>query len=118
MTGVDEQLAFVRTCLDDDERVARAATAHLDAVRSFVEIQTPEVEADKAHMTRWDPERALAEVEAKRRILDAYEQTARFADAPAHVQPPEELQAWETAVRLLAQAFAGSEGWREEWATR
>jgi hypothetical protein len=58
------------------------------------------------HIARWDPARALeevrigrAEVEVKRRILDAVD--GRWAG-------PE-------VVRLLAQPYAGRPGWCEDW---
>lgn len=125
MTAVDELIAFVRQQLDEDERVARAAvelawasggsgqwsTDSSGIIDSAVEV-APQVLVDEGvptseqieHITRWDPARVLAEVEAKRRILDAasdlQEREGRYA---------------EDFVRALAQPYAGQPGWREEW---
>ncbi len=157
MTGVDELVAFVHTCLDDDERVARAAegagverwTASDGALcvagaggsgyfatgpwGSGINDDTAE------HIARWDPPRVLAEVEAKRRILDLH---VGAHDCPEMVTgtypadwPPDAPwgkagQPWAhpsvehfedgqpcPTVRLLAQPYAGRDGWREEWRT-
>lgn len=110
MSAVDELITWLRAQLDDDERVARAAWPDCtpDDPRASDE--------DIRHIARWDPARVLAEVEAKRRILDL---------APAAVmralgtQDPDfrdgYLDAHEEAVKLLAQPYAGRPGWREEW---
>jgi hypothetical protein len=131
VSGVDELSTFLRACLDDDERVAREAL-HEDAVRPgewMTEHHGMDPEApmtchiaeDRAghywsvahkvyipnaeHIARWDPARVLAEVEAKRRILDLaaelQEREGRYAD---------------DFIRALAQPYAGRPGWREEWA--
>lgn len=125
MTAVDELVAFVRQQLAEDERVAREVTElarfdEWDAAGSRVDdeigrsnwevvgiARPPSVPAAKAisqHIARWDPARVLAEVEAKRRILDLH---APLADYKGRVQ-------CET-VSLLAQPYAGRDGWREEW---
>lgn len=149
MSGVDELVAFVRAALDEDERVAREAL-HEDAVRPGewmtehhgmgTEPSTCHIAEDRSghywsvahevfipnaeHIARWDPARVLAEVKAKRRILDLhtesdfpydpdgaglgdYSWTARcsgcYEDAPC------------LTVRLLVQPYDGREGWRAEW---
>jgi hypothetical protein len=84
---------WLREQLDEDERVARAAA-------------TPG--------SRWDPARALAEVEAKRRIIDLYEaQSAR-----QYENAMEEDRTWvlESAVRALTLPYADRPGYRPEWA--
>jgi hypothetical protein len=54
---------------------------------------------EAAHIVRWDPARVLAEVQAKRRILDEFS-----------------WEAGETrAIMHLAQPYAGQPGWQEEW---
>jgi hypothetical protein len=78
------------------------------------------------HIARWDPARVLAEVEAKRRILDvilAYEAKidgewgcCHSADAIGAGRCPEIDPNEIHALRLLAQPYAGWPGWREEWA--
>lgn len=74
--------------------------------------------AEHRHIARWDPARVLAEVEAKRRILEEH--------------GPDERHPWECracagrygddgypipcpTVRLVALPFAGREGYLDEW---
>jgi hypothetical protein len=111
---------FLRAALDEDERVARAAAAKcpapwtgrtdIDGEHPFVqdadgdrimhhEDSVPEIET-AAHIARHDPARVLAEVAAKRGLL------AELAAANMVF-----------AMRLLAEPYAGREGWRGEWAT-
>lgn len=76
------------------------------------------------HIARHDPARVLAEVEAKRRILDlaslaaqreaqkpGYDTVARLETALAKVTAPE----LERVVRLLALPYADQPGYRDEW---
>lgn len=101
----------------------------------FVVPHTEELRTvDAMHIARWDPARVLAEVEAKRRTLDAW----RAANADPHPGIPCENWPGQGAenrdpydscthhlaapprtpdhvVRLLAQPYAGRPGWREEW---
>jgi hypothetical protein len=81
--------------------------------------------ADAEHIARWDPARVLAEVEVKRCILDEilrYEAKidsewgcCHSAEAIAAGQCPETKPSDIPAIRLLAQPYAGRDGWREEW---
>jgi len=75
---------------------------------------------EAAHIARWDPDRVLAEVAAKRRILRRWE-TAKDAVAvsagtvlagAARLR----LQTVEMLILDLAQPMAGRPGWRDEWA--
>ena len=72
--------------------------------------------ADAEHIARWDPARVLAEVQAKRAILDLAQPAVMRALA---TQDPDfrdgYVTACEDAVKLLAQPYAGQPGWREEW---
>jgi hypothetical protein len=142
MTGLDELVAFVRRCLDEDERVALAAQAsgtppwvnrvyaesdgyNTGSIKDasgytvvHVEDQTPGF-ATAEHIARWDPARVLAEVKAKRRILDLYE--AACAEVRSFVTADQRAAArvaqfqLEAVITALAQPCAGREGWREEW---
>jgi hypothetical protein len=105
-TDIDGEHPFVEDA--DGDRIMH----HEDSV--------PEIETT-AHIARYDPARVLAEVAAKRAILDE------------HSPPPppkEEGKGWLgcftcigyvgerepcTTVRLLAQPYAGRPDWREEW---
>lgn len=139
-----ELVAFVRTCLDDDERVAREAdpgpwevgsTFGARDNRVYVrEAGDPGIDTigtciiagqvanktrfreNAVHIARWDPARVLAEVEAKRRILDDHEPLANGACNRCGDYGGTEHQQWPcTTIRALAQPYAGRDGWREEW---
>jgi hypothetical protein len=159
MTDLPDLVAFVRACLDEDERVARAtlsvgtrANMQLgkpaprwirDGSRIRDDAPGPAIlrvghtwarEAD--HIARHDPARVLAEVAAKRAILELHAITVtKVATAPfdpdtgERREPEYEVECavcgWVSddptsgceTIRLLAQSFAGRPGWREEWAT-
>jgi hypothetical protein len=112
VSGVDELLAFVRRCLDDDERVARAAMLALDGDRR---MHGDVHWAWEKLVKQCDP---VADIKAKRAILDRYEdalarqQDPEYSQIAAHVQA-EEYEDW--IIPTMAQPFAGREGWREEW---
>jgi hypothetical protein len=86
-------ITWLRAQLDEDERVARAFAARLDA-----------------HLfeTGWGPARVLAEVDAKRRILDLM-----MPGRP--VYPGAYGQAYRDVLRLLALPYADRDGYRDEW---
>jgi hypothetical protein len=74
------------------------------------------VEMDAAaggHITRWDPARVLAEVDAKRRIIAEYE---RYA-----AERRRAMNGWESSrevspiLAALALPYADRKGYREEW---
>jgi hypothetical protein len=109
---VDELVAFVRACLGEDARAAEHAqwgmqgqwfTEANDKVDEFVQ--------------RMSPARVLAEVAAKRAIVDSYQWHIDNADRPFAYERAGEMQLAERHVQLLAQPYAGRPGWREEWAT-
>lgn len=71
-----------------------------------------------------EPERRLAEVKAKRAILDLYEQAAEHAEYAKTKLP--ESQDWidaaeaardamEITIQLFAPPYAGRDGWQDEW---
>jgi hypothetical protein len=131
---VDELIAFLRTCLDDDERAALAAHANVwtaenagrhddefvivpDYTQTGVGVAFGAKNAE--HIARWDPARVLAEVKAKRRVLELHwPDTSRYVKPQCHecsscgccsVDHPCDT------VKLLTQPYAGRPGWRDEW---
>jgi hypothetical protein len=114
MSDADDLVAFVKRCLDEDERVAREGERYWHGIR--IESAT-EVEED--HVRRWDPARVLAEVEAKRRILDLYEgacaEVRSFVTADQRAAARVAQFQLEAVITAFAQPYAGHEGWREEW---
>lgn len=152
---MEDLVTWLRACLDDDERVARevsekapydewdaagaqgeddAALSNWEVIRIARPYNRPDARSVAEHIARWDPARVLADIEAKRRILDAFETWQR-----EDLEAREDYQAWalgephrdgpyrrtvseaageglKLAIRALAQPFAGRPGWREEWA--
>lgn len=105
----DDMVAWLRAQLDDDERVIREAAApteyfyadgHGAAVNRWFERWSPD-----------NPDGMLAEIEAKRRILDRLigEHGLFRTDIASGTAKP--------VIQLLAQPYAGRPGWREEWHT-
>lgn len=135
---MDELITWLRDQLDDDGRVAKAAAESLrcgchpgsypgDWTASDTHVLTemhhvaggegwPAAIEDEvaAYIARWDPARVLAEVGAKRRILDLH--------APV-IDGTQSSWTWfagsESAslaiVKLLALPYADRDGYREEW---
>jgi hypothetical protein len=90
---VDDLVAWLRAQLDDDERVASRISESQrtwntaggwpetgpDTVMAAGGPVAEEVdEFDAEHIARWDPARVLAEVDAKRRIIDSCARHAGF----------------------------------------
>jgi hypothetical protein len=116
---------FLTARLDEDEAVARAATARewrltygLDPEEfgDALLLSGP----DKAHAERHDPARVLREVEAKRRIIE------RLADAVAPAYEPRTMQTaspegWDLieaadgTLKVLASIYADHPDYRDEW---
>jgi hypothetical protein len=133
VTGMDDLVTWYLAQLDEDERVAKAAsvlskppwssriTRDPDGYVSgrivddrgytvvHVEDQTPGSE-EAEHIARWDPARVLAEVDAKRQLLDWLDRADdKATDCDYFNVNPDE------AVRLLALPYADRPGYREEW---
>jgi hypothetical protein len=124
VTAVDELLAFLRACLDDDERVARAASpgpwkpnAEQDEVLAVDDVTVADgfalsgnqLRATVEHIARWDPARVLAKIRADRAILDWCERAIHVTEDDCYQLGVDDV------VRLLAQPYAGQPGWRAEW---
>lgn len=124
--SVTDLAVWLREQLDADERVAREASSDLRAweVRGldvYVVDGPPSLPPVARyafgevgnHIARWDPARVLAEVKAKRRIIDLYEtqSTRQYENAM------EEDRAWvlESAVRALTLPYADCPGYQPEW---
>jgi hypothetical protein len=140
MSGVDDLVTWLRAQLDEDEQVARACaevyaapwdmsdrghTAQVKADEPDFRL-VAELEQDPAidgwlgerleHIARWDPARVLAEVDAKRRILDEHDpsQTTKTC-CPTCQDYDESIPAPCLTVRLLALPCANRPGYRDEW---
>jgi hypothetical protein len=122
---------FLRARLDEDERIAKAAVGRIDEQTSYIEVSIQQAED---HIDRFTPERMLAEVEAKRRILDEHfgflhphgnpdracrQCSDRRADEDPLCHGRDRWLRLEPApcltVRLLALPYASDPDYREEW---
>lgn len=127
MTGL---VAFLLARLDDDERIARAIEStkwcqgvpNGDEVPNHVYVfdQDPPwsgirtfhdlTEEEAAHIARWNPVRVLADIAAKRRII---EWQTYMAD---EIENDNARAAWESIVRLLASVWSDHPDYDHNWA--
>lgn len=103
-------VSFLRARLDEDERVA---TVLGDDMRQSWAIPEDESVA-VIHMHRHAPARVLAEVDAKRRILDEYEQATGQYATHSQVSAGEEI-GLRFAVKALALPYAEHPSYDEAW---
>lgn len=132
---MSDLIEWLRAQLDADEATAGSATSgpwsnddplardgvFASAIDGFV------VDCDYAHMGPFavhnathialhDPASVLADIAAKRAILDAYEEARSFYRDPANLHiPAGEAHGLLTALRHLTTAYADRPGFREEW---
>jgi hypothetical protein len=95
---MDDMVTWLRGQLDEDERVAQA-----------------QVDAGLWSDTEPQPPRWLAEVDAKRRIIDARDEAARHAQADFDHVLEGNTDAMNYCVKCIALPYAGRAGYREEW---
>lgn len=128
---MDDLTTFLRACLDDDERVARKCAPGpwviLGEPRESYVVSAAGVAValgwlrDAAHIARWDPARVLAEIDAKRRIIDAYMDAVHMHQAMSETDDDGKWdwlfkeESLEGVVKLLALPYADLESYREEW---
>lgn len=129
----EDLVAWLRAQLDEDERAARAVAVpspwqvDISPREAFVQASDGRVvgetgfDESAVHIARHDPARVLAEVAAKRRIIDRFEFVDSHGPAVDHVRALDMTTgaraALLDAVKMLASVYAGRPGWREEWAT-
>ncbi|MFK8851272.1 DUF6221 family protein [Streptomyces sp. Ac-502] len=115
---MDDLVQFLRDRLDEDERIAKACAGNgqwnADDIEIYGKELAPEV---RAHMATHDPARALAEVAAKKRILDFYD--AAHSDAVRNAVGIDSqdgtISAATAAVRCLATVYADHPDYNEAW---
>jgi uncharacterized protein DUF6221 len=146
----DDLVAFLKARFDEDEQVGRAVVA----VRPWLAVEEPDnpgwaiahqasvlvdgkpilhinheyATANEAeHIARWDPARVLAEVQAKRRIIDLHpadppidepwSSVRTIWSCPTCSDADEGPQEWPCpTIRALALPYASCDGYRTEWA--
>ncbi|MGY1439556.1 DUF6221 family protein [Streptomyces reniochalinae] len=136
MTG--DLVAFLRARLDEDEQAARATMWEGSGNRAdwslpaSATVGTGEDEfyaGDRtvaAHIARHDPARVLAEVDAKRRIIELHHVVGGWQDEDGndhgdgcgecgHSEEYSDRDGWCETLRLLALPHADHPEYREEW---
>jgi hypothetical protein len=140
-----DMIAWLRAQLDEDERLANAATGLHWYSNGGWELRTapsgeggpnprPESWApfwfliakageqprgawdDFRHIERHEPAFVLADIAAKRAILDAYEEAKRYYEGPGRAAPAGEVHGLWTAIQHLAYAYRHRPGYLPEWA--
>jgi len=116
MDRMDDLIAFLRARLDEDEKTAHRAHGDLFSVLGQVEYYDGAAEMDEQHITRHNPKRVLAEVEAKRQVLIEHQpwrpRWCSTCDVPGDYQGREHGC---TTVRLLALPYADHPDYRDAW---
>jgi hypothetical protein len=124
---VDDLIGWLRAQLDEDAAVARAAADCHDEDSPTWAVITPgfvhngddgmwsrltRVDRDAVadHMARFDPARVLAEVEAKREIVDQHGPTEDGTCRLCLYLPLPCI-----TLRLLALPYTDRPGYRDEW---
>lgn len=113
---ISDLIEWLRAQLDEDERIALAAPGGV-----YLGDYASEAEGDYA--LAFDPARVLAEVKAKRAVLEAHDLRQHHCPLPIlkhalgqlwDLHDPEPAPVCWT-VLLLAQPYAGRQGWQPEW---
>ncbi|MFE2832133.1 DUF6221 family protein [Streptomyces mirabilis] len=132
-----ELVDFLRARLDEDEAAARAVPADLghswsdpgpwvmagsggggreaEVAKAADALEMPLAEAVAHHIARHDPARVLAEVEAKRRIVDLTAGMLSAAKGDSEVDHYGGLSAAEDTLRLLARPFRDHPDFDPSW---
>lgn len=144
---MNDLVAWLREQLDEDERVALAAYGAkwevgptfgardnrvyvredgdlIDSVGTCVIAgqvsNVPQFRANAAHIARWDPGRALAEVESKREIIAQYEAMQAGVDAARDTilagAAKVRLGAYEKVLRFMTIPYVDRPGYDPAWA--
>lgn len=126
---MDDLAAFLRACLDKDEEIATWARGTIpvrrpgDGSGNVRPLRRADEQTRDLYSAIFRPERVLAEVEAKRRILDEHATTQtnaigdgmRVVDVDVCRTCSNKHGVPCTTLRLLALPYADVDGYREEW---
>jgi hypothetical protein len=119
---VEDLVRWLNTQLDEDERIARAATqGEWVWSREFVtppgyhhRTVGPLEPGDAAFIATNDPARVLREIDAKRRIIAEHALNGWVCTTCDNGEVEQVFPC--PTLRLLALPYADREGYREEWA--
>lgn len=137
-------VVFLRARLDEDQQAAEAAawcddgakwsvwrgkeryenpfviTDALDTGITAVRSESADTESVAEHMARWDPERVLADIDAKRQLIELHQEkqeqgySSDFCAECGFGETSQEYYPCAT-LRLLALPYADRPGYREDW---
>lgn len=115
---------FLRDRLDEDERAARACPGDGEWTAWALEVYGPGLSDEvRTHAARHDPARVLAEVEAKRQLLELHHaESVEVINGDGDERSGQ--WCWECdgepfpcrTLRALALPYADHEAYRPEWA--
>ncbi|MER6778474.1 MULTISPECIES: DUF6221 family protein [unclassified Streptomyces] len=105
----DARVPFLRDRYAEEERIARTASGDLYCVLGQVEYVDREVQRDEAHIAHHDPAHVLADLEARRKALDA---CAYFLHDGEDGPDP----CAEAVLTAFVQPYAGHPDFEQEWA--
>lgn len=124
----DDLIAFLRARLDEDERLARAAADEVEVVggswdgAAHIMLARASYDDTADHFARHDPARVLAEVDAKRQIVDtrsAIRERLSYWQSQEHetfeAMARADLHRLDDVLSILATAYADHPDYREEW---
>lgn len=123
----DALVQFLHDRLDEDERQARAAMTYA-AAAWFIEtsgivttgpdddVYTDDREVAE-HIARHDPARVLRDVEAKRAVVEQYEQAGRYATTTWGQSNADQSRArtLRKVARLLALPYSDHPDYQDAW---
>ncbi|MFE2038634.1 DUF6221 family protein [Streptomyces scopuliridis] len=122
-------VAFVRECLDEETRIAKAAggdswrcppglPGEVHDPTGGIAFSVRTLRYDQ-HIVRQDPARTLRRIEGSRVLLDEYAEVAGLdTDRPAYDFPSGRAVGLGFAVRQMAAEDAGRLGYRAKWLPR
>ena len=118
---MDEFVQWLRAQLDEDERIAREAGERSLEWRLARPLDDAELgdaywlrPPELKHVDRHDPARVLRDIDAKRQMLDRYEELRAASKEDGLIgDVTEEYQ--DFLLLLLALPYADRPGYREEW---
>lgn len=121
---MDELVRWLNTCLDEDERIARAAAGLQADPENGWGISdraiTPHIgvvheDEARAHIVEHNPARVLREIDAKRQLLAIHRPYVPEPDQACLGCAGGIMFTSCPVVRLLALPYADREGYQEAW---
>ncbi len=119
MSVVTNLVEFLRARLDEDELAARDAIPDDDRWNSAMVAAWERDPVTATHIARWNPARVLAEVEAKRRIIDYCEsaiEAGGIKPGSTWNDDAAGAEVGEAVLHLMALLYAGHPDYDPAWA--